>query len=125
RLALVNRLARLDVASLRKHLGEGDVEIRRAAVRACGEKKDADLAADLVPLLDGGDATTAGPARGAPAELTRRGPAPPPPPGAPPGPPGGAARRRGAPGARGGGPRLPPPPRRPRQHQPRMRSTAA
>jgi HEAT repeat protein len=58
RLALINRLADGPIEDLRRHLGDNDPELCRAAVRACAWKQDHSLAADLTGLLDA-DAVTA------------------------------------------------------------------
>jgi hypothetical protein len=69
RLTLVNRFGREPIASLRKHLRDRDPEVRRAAVRAAGQKNDKGLATDLVGLLDS-DPTTAHLARQTLKKLT-------------------------------------------------------
>jgi len=57
RLALVNRLAREPAEALRRHLGDRNTEVRHAAVRACAERDDRSLVAELVGLLDADEAT--------------------------------------------------------------------
>jgi HEAT repeat protein len=52
REALASRMMRMTAATLRDKLQDSDLEIRRAAVRACPSKEDAALIPDLIPLLD-------------------------------------------------------------------------
>jgi hypothetical protein len=68
RLALVNRLAKLPAPQLRQQLGDRNLEVRRAAVRACADKDDRSLVEDLIGLLD--DDGTAHVAREALKKLT-------------------------------------------------------
>jgi hypothetical protein len=52
REVLIDRLTHLDAQALRPRLGDDDPELRRAAVLACGRKKDKSLVPDLITLLD-------------------------------------------------------------------------
>jgi hypothetical protein len=56
RIALVKRLARQSASELRTYLADSNPEIRYAAIRACGEKGDRELVADLAALK--GDTST-------------------------------------------------------------------
>src|SRR5262249_52179631 len=52
RIALAERLARLNATSLREKLAESDPQIRRAAALACANRKFVQLAPEVITLLE-------------------------------------------------------------------------
>jgi hypothetical protein len=53
--ALVERLSRMTAETLQERFNEEDPELRRAAALACGRKRETNLAADLIRLLEDKD----------------------------------------------------------------------
>src|SRR5262249_51943473 len=74
REALAKCLARLPAEELRARLQDGDPEVRRAAARACVEKKDADAVPALTDLLEDADPLVARQAEAALKSLAVPGP---------------------------------------------------
>jgi hypothetical protein len=70
--ALVSRLARLKVESLRQYLQDDEPEIRRAAALACAAKKVGEAIPNLLPLLRDREADVARAAHDALKELSGR-----------------------------------------------------